>query len=232
MPWVLGWPVHVDFAIQYAKDHRLLHKFANPSRHQMFNAAVHHLSARAGLDGLPALVCWAGRTRVCVYALYVDYNSRTHKQAQARFRPSRMPPLEDVVRLAALLGVDAGPEWYFCDDGACPIPDEPKDDPELEDRESDSEVDLDEEQEADEDEYWAAEDSEYDVRLDLQAQDAWDDHGIATELERRGLLDDEDIQGWCILGHCPALEDGDEGAVPGCAHVCDLNSGSSEWICI
>jgi len=116
MTWVLGWPLEVEYAVQYAKDRKLCGDCTDDID-RLYHAAGWDITRRLGVppQDVPVLACWDKDDLKAVYAICIDKKAKT--AADARIRLSRMPPQSVALKLGCLLGAKQGPKWYEYDDG-------------------------------------------------------------------------------------------------------------------
>ncbi|KAH9931200.1 hypothetical protein B0H21DRAFT_97291 [Amylocystis lapponica] len=67
---------------------------------------------------IPLRICWVDNEPECVFALRIDYHSRTKKRAHRKLRASHLPPKDCAFRLGELLGYKGTPHWYRHSDGS------------------------------------------------------------------------------------------------------------------
>ncbi|OBZ73244.1 hypothetical protein A0H81_06858 [Grifola frondosa] len=113
MTWVLGWPLTIEYAQEYVREHRVLPNVEDPDL--ILSAACEHIDRKVGDDHLATLACWVNNECGVVLGICIDRKART--AAEAKPRLSRMPTEAAAYRLASLLKVHNDPEWYRYDDG-------------------------------------------------------------------------------------------------------------------
>lgn len=126
MPWVLGAPLHDEYALEYAKHYNIPRHRPNPSNFARHLAAAEDIARRAGL--FPAIqvpICWVGSRTQNVFAFYIDHTAPTVDIARARFDPDKLPSEKKMLALLAGLEPDAVPLWYREEDGFGPKPGQP-----------------------------------------------------------------------------------------------------------
>ncbi|KZT10156.1 uncharacterized protein LAESUDRAFT_722322 [Laetiporus sulphureus 93-53] len=113
MTWILGYPLSLRYAIQFAKDHGVPKRVDRPSDFDRSFAALEYIAARSGVEDV--LSCWVDGESQMVFALSVDYKSGPYPPK--RVHRSRTVPDENIRVLAYLLKTAAKPAWYRYDDG-------------------------------------------------------------------------------------------------------------------
>ncbi|EMD38627.1 hypothetical protein CERSUDRAFT_123191 [Gelatoporia subvermispora B] len=116
MTWVLGWPLEIDWAIEYSKKRNLCEE-GTEDIESLYHAAGFDITRRLGVpaDVVPVLACWDDDDLKAIYALCIDKKAKS--AATARKRISKLPPRRVAFRLGKILGIKEAPKWYEYDGG-------------------------------------------------------------------------------------------------------------------
>ncbi|KAH9939460.1 hypothetical protein B0H21DRAFT_37216 [Amylocystis lapponica] len=120
MTWIYGWPFPDAFAYEYAVSRNLVPANTGPDDLNPYTNAARDILRRSGLGStyIPQRICWVNNELECVFALKIDYHSRTKKRAHRKLRASHLPPKDCAFRLGELLGYKGSPRWYRHSDGS------------------------------------------------------------------------------------------------------------------
>ena len=112
MTWVYGWPLDEEYAIQLARDLKLI-KDDDADDADYVLASVDYIAGKADWEHTPT--CWVGKELRIIFGAYVDERLRAHPPQ--RVIMSRATPLANWYRLAKWMELkNCG--WYRYSDGS------------------------------------------------------------------------------------------------------------------